>query len=261
MGGERSVRLASGMVYLVGAGPGDPGLVTVRARELVGRAEVLVYDRLIPPGLVEAAPEGCERVYVGKLPDRHVLPQAEINALVVARARAGRLVVRLKGGDPFVFGRGGDEALACAAAGVPFEVVPGVSSAVAVPAYAGIPLTQRDLSSAFAVVTGHEDPAKAGGRVDWERLATGVDTIVVLMGVAALPEIARRLVAAGRPPDTPAAVIHRGSTVAEEIVIGPLADIAERAAHLAAPCTIVIGEVVGLRTVLHGASLEASAVP
>src|SRR6266540_3301911 len=221
VGGERRAPDASGMVYLVGAGPGDPGLVTVRASELVARAEVLVYDRLIPPGLVDQAPVGCERVYVGKLPDRHVLPQAEINALVVARAQAGRLVVRLKGGDPFVFGRGGDEAVACAAAGVPFEVVPGVTSAVAVPAYAGIPLTQRDLSSAFAVVTGHEDPAKGATTARWAALAE-IGTICVLMGVERLGAIASRLIEAGRDPATPAAVIEQGTTPAQRVVSEPL---------------------------------------
>ncbi|HEX6678214.1 MAG TPA: uroporphyrinogen-III C-methyltransferase [Actinomycetes bacterium] len=248
MGGEQAVRLASGVVYLVGAGPGDPGLVTVRARELVGRAEVLVYDRLIPPGLVDQAPEGCERVYVGKLPDRHVLPQAEINALVVARAKAGRLVVRLKGGDPFVFGRGGDEAVACAAAGVPFEVVPGVSSAVAVPAYAGIPLTQRDLSSAFAVVTGHEDPAKGAATARWAALAQ-IGTVCVLMGVERLGAIAARLVEAGRDPATPAAVIEQGTTPAQRVVEAPLAGIAAAAerAGIRSPAVVVIGEVAALR--------------
>jgi uroporphyrinogen III methyltransferase/synthase len=238
----------AGVVYLVGAGPGDPGLVTVRACELVARAEVLVYDRLIPPGLVEEAPDGCERVYVGKLPDRHVLPQGEINALLVARAKAGRLVVRLKGGDPFVFGRGGDEALACAEAGVPFEVVPGVSSAVAVPAYAGIPLTQRGLSSAVAVVTGHEDPAKGAATARWAALA-GIGTICVLMGVERLGAIAARLVEAGRDPATPAAVIEQGTTPAQRVIQAPLGGIAAAAARAAvrSPAVVVIGEVAGLR--------------
>ncbi len=248
VGGERRAPDASGMVYLVGAGPGDPGLVTVRASELVARAEVLVYDRLIPPGLVDQAPVGCERVYVGKLPDRHVLPQAEINALVVARAQAGRLVVRLKGGDPFVFGRGGDEAVACAAAGVPFEVVPGVTSAVAVPAYAGIPLTQRDLSSAFAVVTGHEDPAKGATTARWAALAE-IGTICVLMGVERLGAIASRLIEAGRDPATPAAVIEQGTTPAQRVVSASLAGIAAAAeqARVSSPAVVVIGEVAGLR--------------
>jgi uroporphyrinogen III methyltransferase / synthase len=239
---------AAGVVYLVGAGPGDPGLVTVRARELVGQAEVLVYDRLIPPGLVGEAPAGCELTYVGKLPDRHVLPQPEINALVVARAKAGRRVVRLKGGDPFVFGRGGDEAVACAEAGVPFEVVPGVTSAVAVPAYAGIPLTQRHLSSAFAVVTGHEDPAKGAATARWAALAE-VGTVCVLMGVERLDAIAARLIEAGRDPATPAAVIEQGTTPAQRVVTAPLAGIAAAAAgaEVRSPAVVVIGAVAGLR--------------
>jgi uroporphyrinogen III methyltransferase / synthase len=241
-------RPETGVVYLVGAGPGDPGLVTVRARELVAGAEVLVYDRLIPPGLVDEAPASCERIYAGKLPDRHVLPQAEINALLVARARAGRRVVRLKGGDPFVFGRGGDEAVACADAGVPFEVVPGVSSAVAVPAYAGIPLTQRHLSSSFAVVTGHEDPVKGAATARWAALA-GIGTICVLMGVERLEAIAARLIEAGRDPVTPAAVIEQGATPAQRVVSAPLAGIAAAAAAagVRSPAVVVIGAVAGLR--------------
>ncbi|HYT26184.1 MAG TPA: uroporphyrinogen-III C-methyltransferase, partial [Actinomycetota bacterium] len=209
-----------------------------------------------PPGLVEAAPDGCELVYAGKLPDRHVLPQAEINALLVDRALAGGRVVRLKGGDPFVFGRGAEEAEACAAAGVPFEVVPGVSSAVAVPAYAGIPATHRDLSSAFAVVTGHEDPAKeaagalggAGPGARWEALAQ-IGTVCVLMGVERLAAIAARLVEAGRAPDTPAAVIEQGTTPAQRVVRATLATIAGEAgrAGVRSPAVVVIGEVVALR--------------
>jgi uroporphyrinogen III methyltransferase/synthase len=235
-------------VHLVGAGPGDPGLVTVRALELVGRAEVLVYDRLIPPDLVAAAPDACELVYAGKLPDRHVLPQAEINALLVERALAGRRVVRLKGGDPFVFGRGAEEAVACAAAGVPFEVVPGVSSALAVPAYAGIPTTHRDLSSAFAVVTGHEDPTKGAATARWAALAQ-VGTLCVLMGVERLAAIAARLIEAGRPPGTPAAVVEQGTTPAQRVVRADLATIADEAsrAGIRAPAVIVVGEVVALR--------------
>ncbi len=239
----------TGTVHLVGAGPGDPGLVTVRALELVRQADVLVYDRLIPPGLVEAAPDGCERVYAGKLPDRHVLPQAEINALLIDRARAGRRVVRLKGGDPFVFGRGGEEAEACARAGVPFEVVPGVSSAVAVPAYAGIPATHRDLSSGFAVVTGHADPTEGtASAARWAALAK-VGTVCVLMGVERLPAIAARLIEAGRAPGTPAAVIERGATPAQRVVRATLATVAEEAvrAGIHAPAVIVIGEVVAMR--------------
>jgi len=248
--------MASGRVVLVGAGPGDPELITVKGLGWLRRAEVVVHDQLVSPCLLDEAPPRALRIFAGKRAGQHCLPQSAITALLVHHAEAGRLVVRLKGGDPFVFGRGGEEAAACAAAGIPCEVVPGVSSAVAVPAVAGIPVTHRGSASSFAVVTGHEDPDKPGGRVDWERLAGAVDTIVVLMGTAALPEIVRRLLAAGRDPATPAAVISRGTTADEAIVTGSLADIARRAAHLPSPCTIVIGDVVRLRETLHGAAVE-----
>jgi len=247
--------MASGRVVLVGAGPGDPELITVKGLGWLRRAEVVVHDQLVSPCLLDEAPPHALRIFAGKRAGHHCLPQSAITALLVHHAEAGRLVVRLKGGDPFVFGRGGEEAAACAAAGIPCEVVPGVSSAVAVPAVAGIPVTHRGTASSFAVVTGHEDPDKPGGRVEWERLARAVDTIVVLMGTAALPEIVRRLLAAGRDPATPAAVISRGTTAAEAVVTGSLADIDRRAAHLPSPCTIVIGDVVRLRETLHGAAV------
>jgi uroporphyrin-III C-methyltransferase len=231
-------------VVLVGAGPGDPELITVRGLRWLRRAEVVVYDRLVNPELLEEAPAPALRIFAGKSAGRPCLPQAAINALLIHHAAAGRLVIRLKGGDPFVFGRGAEEVLACRGAGIPVEVVPGVSSAIAVPAAAGIPVTHRGLSSSFAVVTGHEDPTKPGAAVEWERLATAVDTLVVLMGTAALPAIGARLIAAGRDPHTPAAVIHGGTTEAQRVVAGPLEDIARRAAHLPPPTTIVIGEVV-----------------
>ena len=248
--------MASGRVVLVGAGPGDPELITVKGLGWLRRAEVVVHDQLVSPCLLDEAPSHALRIFAGKRAGQHCLPQSAITALLVHHAEAGRLVVRLKSGDPFVFGRGGEEAAACAAAGIPCEVVPGVSSAVAVPTVACIPVTHRGLASSFAVVTGHEDPDKSGGRVDWERLAGAVDTIVVLMGTAALPEIVRRLLGAGRDPATPAAVISRGTTAAEAVVTGSLADIARRAAHLPSPCTIVIGDVVRLRERLHGAAVE-----
>jgi uroporphyrin-III C-methyltransferase len=181
---------ASGRVVLVGAGPGDPELITRRGLRWLQRAEVVVYDQLVSPELLDEAPPDALQIFAGKSAGNHCMPQESINALLVRHALAGRLVVRLKGGDSFVFGRGGEEARACLAAGVPLDVVPGVTSAVAVPAAAGIPVTHRGVASSFAVVTGHEDPGKPGGRVDWERLAGAVDTIVVLMGTAALPEIA-----------------------------------------------------------------------
>ena len=186
-------------MYLVGTGPGDVGLVTLRAVELVRRAEVIAHDRLIPPGLLDLAPEGCELISVGKRPRLAELAQEGINQLLVDRARAGKLVVRLKGGDPFVFGRGGEEAEACVAAGIRFEVVPGVTSAIAAPAFAGIPVTHRDLSPVFAVVTGHEQPGKPDTTIDWDALAR-IGTICVLMAVARLGPIADRLLRAGRRP-------------------------------------------------------------
>lgn len=238
-----------GTVYLVGAGPGDPGLFTRRGLELLRRADVVIYDRLVNPELLdEAAPEAL-RIFASKRADVHHLPQEQINALMIAHARRGRSVVRLKGGDPFVFGRGGEEAEALAEAGIPFEIVPGVSAAVAVPAYAGIPLTHRKLSSSFAVVTGHEDACKEAPTVDWARLATAVDTLVVLMGARALPRIVAALLAHGRSPETPVALIRWGTTEAQETLTGTLADIVGRAqaAALQPPVVAVIGDVVALR--------------
>jgi len=221
---------------------------------------VIVYDQLATSDLLDEAPEDALRIFAGKSAGRHYLEQSAINAILIHHARRGRLVVRLKGGDPFVFGRGGEEMLACARAGVAVEVVPGVSAAIAVPAAAGIPVTHRGLASSFAVVTGHEDPAKPESAVDWERLATAVDTLVILMGVGTLPRITARLLAAGRSGDTPAAVIHRGSTKAEETVVGALGDIAARAAGIQAPAVIVIGEAVAFRSLLARSLLDAVAL-
>jgi len=255
---QRQCRVASsladsepGVVYLVGAGPGDPGLITARGLEILRSADVLVYDRLVAPSLVAEAPPGAECVFVGKRPhggkgDR---AQDEINALLVDRARRGLTVVRLKGGDPFVFGRGAEECEALHAAGVPFHVVPGVTSAVAVPAAAGIPVTHRRLASAFAVVTGHE--CDGVSNLDWESLAR-VPTLVVLMGLSALPEITARLLAHGADPDTPAAVIASGTLPAQRTVVATLATLADRIAEegLEPPATVVIGEVVRVRELL-----------
>ncbi len=236
-----------GRVYLVGAGPGDPGLITVRGRAVLRRADVVVHDRLVNPVLLDEAPPAALRIFAGKRRDHHPLPQEEINALLIAHARRGRHVVRLKGGDPFIFGRGGEEATALARAGVPFEIVPGVSSAVAVPAYAGVPLTYRGLASSVAVVTGHEEAGGRGPAVDWARLATAVDTLVVLMGAGTLPRIVRALLAHGRAPDTPVALIRWGTTEAQETITGTLADILERAAGLRPPVVAVVGRVAALR--------------
>jgi uroporphyrinogen III methyltransferase / synthase len=243
------VSARAGTVYLVGAGPGDPGLVTVRARELVAGADAIVHDRLIPPGLVDVAREGAELVDVGKAPGEAEVGQDEIARLLVDRARAGRSVVRLKGGDPFVFGRGGEEAEALAAAGVPFEIVPGVTAGVAAPAYAGIPVTHRDDGSAVAFVTGHEDPTKDDSALDWEALARFPGTLVFYMGVKRLPEIAERLVAAGRDRAEPAAAIERGTLPAQRTVAAALAELPAAAARaeLRPPAIVVVGRVAARR--------------
>jgi uroporphyrinogen III methyltransferase/synthase len=236
-------------VALVGAGPGDPGLMTVRGLALLRRAEVILYDRLVDPRLLDEARPNALRVFVGKSSRHHTRSQPAINALLVRHAARGRRVVRLKGGDPFVFGRGGEEAEALAAAGIPYEIVPGVSSAVAVPAYAGIPVTHRGVASSFAVVTGHEDETKEETAVDWARLTGAVDTLVILMGVRSLPRIAAALLAAGRTPDTPVALVRWGTTDVQEVVVGRLDTIATLAdaVRLAPPVVIVIGDVVSLR--------------
>jgi uroporphyrin-III C-methyltransferase len=252
--------VSSGRVVLVGAGPGDPELITLRGLKRLREADVVVYDQLASPELLDEAPADALRIFAGKSAGHHCLDQSAINAILIHHAGSGRLVVRLKGGDPFVFGRGGEEILACARAGVAVEVVPGVSAAIAVPAAAGIPITHRGVASSFAVVTGHEDPGKAESTVDWERLATAVDTLVILMGVGTLPRIAARLLAAGRGADTPAAVIHRGTMEAEETIVGTLGDIAGRAARLQAPAVIVIGAVVAFRSLLAHPLLDAVAL-
>ncbi len=245
--------IAPGKVYLVGAGPGDPGLVTVTGLERIRGADVIVYDRLVSERLLEHARPDAELIYVGKVPgaeDGH--DQESINRTLIEQARQGRNVVRLKGGDPFVFGRGGEEAEALRAAGIPFEVVPGVTSAVAVPAYAGIPVTHRGVASSFAVITGHEEPGKAETAIDWAHLATATGTLVFLMGVRNLPEIVARLTEHGRSPQTPVAVIQRGTTPEQRTVTGTLADIVSRVeeAGLRPPAITVVGEVVRLRETL-----------
>ncbi len=238
----------TGRVVLVGAGPGDPELITVRGAKALAEADLVVYDRLAAPSLLELAPSHAERTYVGKEPGRVAMPQHEIDALIVREALAGRRVVRLKGGDPFVFGRGGEELLACTAAGVPVEVVPGVSSAVAAPAAAGIPLTHRRIARSFAVVTA--STAHAEDTVDISRMATATDTLVVLMAAGKLPETCATLVLAGRPATTPAAIVQWAWTDDQRIVIGTLADIATLAAavNVGPPATLVVGEVVTLAT-------------
>ena len=231
-------------VYLVGAGPGDPGLLTRRGEELLRAAEVVVYDRLAPRVLLELAPPGAELVDVGKAPGHAAMTQDEINALLVARGSAGRSVVRLKGGDPFVFGRGGEEAEACGAAGVPFEVVPGVTSAIAAAAYAGIPVTHRRVSTSFTVVTGHEDPAKGGSDTRWDLLAQAGGTLVVLMGAGRVEEIAKALIAGGRDESTPVAAVRFGTRPDQRTLRATLGTIA--GAGVEPPSAIVVGDVAAL---------------
>ena len=231
-------------VYLVGAGPGDPGLITARGLDLIRACDVLVFDRLAAPELVDEAPRGAERIFVGKEPGCHSRTQAEINDLLVELGRGDRVVVRLKGGDPFVFGRGGEEAEALAAAGVPFEVVPGVSSATAVPAYAGIPVTHRGVASSFMVTTGHPESS-----MQWDVLARFNGTVVLLMGVATLRRATERLIEEGRDPTEPAAVVEQGTVGRQRTIVGVLASIADLAesAQIEPPATVVIGQVVTLR--------------
>ena len=241
-----------GSVYLVGAGPGDPGLMTRRSLELIAEADAILYDRLIPPGALDGAPAACELRYVGKRPGTRGMSQDEINDQLVELGQSGRRVVRLKGGDPFVFGRGGEEAQALAAAGVPFEVVPGVTAGVAAPAYAGIPVTHRDAASAVAFVTGHEDPERTESALDWEALSSFSGTLVFYMGVRSLPLIAERLTAAGRPADEPAAVVERGTLPGQRTISGTLADIAARCeeAAVTAPAITLVGRTAALRSTL-----------
>jgi uroporphyrinogen III methyltransferase/synthase len=249
--------VSGGIVHLVGAGPGDPGLLTVRAVELLGEADVVLHDRLIPPEALAHARPDAELIYVGKHGGGRQMPQEEINRLIVGHARAGRRVVRLKGGDPFVFGRGGEEALVLRDLGIPFEVVPGVTAGVAAPAYAGIPVTHRDAASGVAFVTGHEDPDKPESAIDWAALAVFPGTLVFYMGVRSLPRIAERLVANGRPRDEPVAVVERGTLPGQRTLLATLADVADRAAaeDIRAPAITLVGSVARLREEL--AWLEA----
>jgi uroporphyrinogen III methyltransferase / synthase len=248
-----------GCVYLVGAGPGDPGLMTVRGLALLREADVVVHDRLVSRALLDEARPGAIKIFVGKSPGPGGASQETINRLLIHHARLGHRVVRLKGGDPFVFGRGGEEALALADAGIPFEIVPGVSSAVSVPGYAGIPLTHRALSSSFAVVTGSEDPEKLTSRVDWAALATAVDTLVILMPTRSLRWIFGELQANGRDPDTAVAIISRGTMLAQSVITGTIESMPYLLENviLEPPVLVVVGDVVGLRERIARFSTEA----
>lgn len=242
-----------GKVYLVGAGPGDPGLITVKGLECIRKADVLIIDYLASPLLLQYADKDAEIIYVGKKVGDHTFTQNEINALIIEKAQTASTVVRLKGGDPFIYGRGGEEAAELVKANIPFEVVPGVTSAIAVPAYAGIPLTHREYNSTLAFVTGHEDPTKKKSKIDWEALAKGIGTIVFLMGVKNLDRIAQQLIKHGMRPDTPTALIRWGTTPKQVTVTGTLDTIAERVknAGLKPPAIIVVGDVVKLRDTLN----------
>ena len=241
-----------GKVYLVGAGPADPDLITVKGLRCLRTADIVVYDSLVSPQLLEEVRPQAECIYVGKRPGRHCMKQEQINALLIHYAQQGYTVVRLKGGDPFVFGRGGEEALALAQVGIPFEVVPGVSSAIAVPAYAGIPVTHRHLASSMTIVTGHEDSSHTSSSVNWEALAKLDGTLVILMGVATLQHITERLRDGGLHPDTPAAIIQEGTVPEQRVITGTLANIADRAAiaGITSPAVVVIGAVVTLNDAL-----------
>ncbi len=238
-----------GKVYLVGAGPGDPGLITVKGMECLKLADVVVYDRLVDDRMLEGVSKPAERIYVGKSREGHTLTQTGINQLLVEKSLEGKTVVRLKGGDSFVLGRGGEEAETLVSHHIPFEVVPGVISAVAVPAYAGIPVTHRGLAVSFAVVTGHEDPGKKISGINWEKLTGGVDTLVFLMGVENLSKIVDKLLQYGRPSDTPVAIIMNGTRPDQRTITGSLSDIvllAEKE-QVKPPAIIIVGEVVKLR--------------
>jgi uroporphyrinogen III methyltransferase/synthase len=233
----------------VGAGPGDISLITCKARECIERADLIIYDHLINPRLLRVSKEKAEKIYVGKVAGKHTLPQEEINALLVKAVDEGKIVCRLKGGDPFIFGRGGEEAEYLAERGIIFEVVPGVTSAVAAPAYAGIPLTHRKVASTVAFITGNEDPDKPSSTIAWDKISTGVDTLVFLMGVGNLPKIAARLIEEGRAPQTPVALIEWGTLPRQRCVEGPLEEIASVAERerIRPPAVIVVGEVVRMR--------------
>jgi uroporphyrinogen III methyltransferase / synthase len=237
------------LIYLVGSGPGDPGLFTLKGVRCMQEADVVVYDRLAPRALLGYAKPEAEKIYVGKKPGNPTMSQEEINDLLVEKGRAGMTTVRLKGGDPYIFGRGGEEALALIRAELPFEVVPGVTSGVAAPAYAGIPVTHRNVATSVAFVTGHEDPTKGSQDVDWENLANGTDTLVLYMGVGPLEEISKRLIAGGRNPYTPVACVRWGTVSEQRTITGTLQDIADGVtkAGLKPPAIIVVGDVVALR--------------
>ena len=245
--------MAKGMVYLIGAGPGAPGLITLKAIECIKEADVVVYDYLANKRFLEYAGKRAEIIYVGKQGGAHTLPQDEINKLIIKKAQKGKIIARLKGGDPFIFGRGGEEAEEIIQAGIDYEVVPGVTAGVAAAAYAGIPLTHRDFTTTVAFITGHEDPAKEDSNIYWDKISTGIGTLVFYMGIGNLEPNMKKLIENGRSPDTPVALIRWGTTSNQETIIGTIKDIAEKAkqANFKAPAITVVGGVVSLRDKLR----------
>jgi len=242
-----------GKVYLVGAGPGDPGLITIKGLSCLRQADVVVYDRLVDESILHEARSDAEKIYVGKASDHHTLEQGTINQLLIQKAHEGKVVVRLKGGDPFVLGRGGEEAKALSDNGIPFEVVPGVSSAVAVPAYAGIPVTHRGVASSFTVMTGHKALREDSPNIKWDKLSQGSDTLLILMGLTNLAHIVEQLIKNNKPLSTPVAVITYGTTSRQKCVTGTLQNILSRveSENLQPPVVVVVGEVVRLREYLR----------
>jgi len=239
-----------GKVYLTGAGPGDIELMTVKALRVVKEADVIIYDRLANPEILEVAKDGCEFVYVGKEDGRHIMPQDEINEVIYQNALKYENVVRLKGGDPFVFGRGGEEALYLKDRDIKFDIIPGITSAISAPAYAGIPVTHRGVAVSFRVVTGHESPNKKVSQIPWDNFKTD-DTIVFLMGLHNLPKISKKLMEIGKDSDYPVAVISKGTTADQSVVVGTLSNIVEKAKEVPTPALIVVGKVVELREQLN----------
>ncbi len=241
-----------GKVYLVGSGPGDPELLTLKARRLIDSAEVIIYDQLPGKAILDSMPASAEKIDVGKCAGNHTMNQTEINKVLVQKAKEGKMVVRLKGGDPYVFGRGGEEAEVLVAEGIEFEVVPGITSAISVPAYAGIPVTHRESTSMVTFITGHEDTTKPESWLDWETLAKFGGTIVILMGVKMLSRNVEELMKHGKDPDTPVAIIERGTRADQRVTVGTLANIAElaKARKVKAPAITVIGDVVKLHDIL-----------
>ncbi|MBR4742165.1 MAG: uroporphyrinogen-III C-methyltransferase, partial [Desulfovibrio sp.] len=238
-------------VYLLGAGPGAPDLITLTAHTILSQADVIVYVALANKEFLNLAKKGAECIYVGKIADQHALPQEEINQLLIQKAKEGKIIARLKGGDPYIFGRGGEEAEALLAANIPFEEVPGISSTIAAPAYAGIPLTHRDLVSSVTFITGHEKPGKENSAINWEALAKSGSTLVFVMGVKNLPNIVERLCASGMDPKTPAAIIYRGTTSDQRSLVTSLQKLPEEACHFLNPSVIVVGHVCTLHTKLN----------